>query len=121
MMNRFIDHLITPLATSRNYSAIANLHSLKTNTAPAKLLPAFCVLTDRSLETASNSGHFSASHAHVFRWPTLIQILLSAILLTELVRHVFSAFLAELNMHTALTIWIPGWRPFQSNRLVLSS
>jgi hypothetical protein len=33
----FIDHLYTPLVTTGNYSAIANLHALQIATAPATL------------------------------------------------------------------------------------
>jgi hypothetical protein len=36
-MNGFIDHLCTPLGTTGNYSATANLHTLQITTAPAKL------------------------------------------------------------------------------------
>jgi hypothetical protein len=32
----FIDHFYTPLGTTSNYSAIANLHTLQITTAPAK-------------------------------------------------------------------------------------
>jgi hypothetical protein len=32
----FIDHLYTPVATTSNYSALANLHTLQITTAPAK-------------------------------------------------------------------------------------
>jgi hypothetical protein len=35
-MNKFIDHLNTPLGTTSNYSAIANHHTLQNTTTPAK-------------------------------------------------------------------------------------
>jgi hypothetical protein len=57
----FIDTLYTPLGTTGSYRAIANLHTLQFTTAPAKPFPACCVLTSRSLATASNRGHSSAS------------------------------------------------------------
>jgi hypothetical protein len=57
----FIDHLYTQLGTSSNYSAIANLYTLKITTAHAKSFPACCVFTSRSLVTVSNSGDSSAS------------------------------------------------------------
>jgi hypothetical protein len=57
--------LLTPLGTTRNYSAAVNLHTLQITTAPAKAIPACCVLTSRSLAAASNSGYSSASRAQV--------------------------------------------------------
>jgi hypothetical protein len=56
----FIDHLYTPLVTIGNYSAIANLHTLKFTTAPAKHFPACCL----NLPFPGN-GDFSAFSAHV--------------------------------------------------------
>jgi hypothetical protein len=56
---------LTPLRTTHNYSSTANLHTLQFTTAPAKPFPACCILTGCSLETASNSGDFSASLAQV--------------------------------------------------------
>jgi hypothetical protein len=35
-MNKFVDHLYTPLGTTSNYRAIANLQSLQITTTPAK-------------------------------------------------------------------------------------
>jgi hypothetical protein len=35
-MNGFIDHLYTPLGTTCNYRAIANLHTLQNTTVPSK-------------------------------------------------------------------------------------
>jgi hypothetical protein len=49
----FIDHFTTRFGTTSNYSAIANLHTLQTIIAPAKSFLACCVLTSRSLATAS--------------------------------------------------------------------
>jgi hypothetical protein len=57
--------LLTPLRTTRNYSATAHLHALLFTTATAKPFTACCVLTSRSLATASNSGDSSASRAQV--------------------------------------------------------
>jgi hypothetical protein len=56
LVNEFIDHLYTSLGTTSNYSATANLHYSQITTALAKPLIACCVLTSRSLATASNSG-----------------------------------------------------------------
>jgi hypothetical protein len=53
--------LLTPLTTTSNYNATADLHTLQITTAPAKPFPAFCALTSRSLATTSNSGDSSAS------------------------------------------------------------
>jgi hypothetical protein len=64
-VNDFIDHLYTPLGTTSNYSAIADLQSLQITTAPANSFPAFYVINSRSLATASSSGDSSASRAHV--------------------------------------------------------
>jgi hypothetical protein len=56
-------NLLTPLGTTSNYSATANIHISLIPTAPAERFPACCVLTSRSLATASNSGDSSASRA----------------------------------------------------------
>jgi hypothetical protein len=57
--------LLTPLGTTSYYSATADLHTSQFTTAPAKPFPACCVLTCRSLVTASNSGGSSASRAQI--------------------------------------------------------
>jgi hypothetical protein len=57
--------LLTQLGTTSNYSATADLHILQFITAPVKPSPACCVLTSRSLATASNSGDSSASRPYV--------------------------------------------------------
>jgi hypothetical protein len=51
----------TPLGTTSNYSASANLHNSQITAAPAKPFAACYVFTSCSLATASNSGDFSAS------------------------------------------------------------
>jgi hypothetical protein len=61
----FFDHLHTPLGTKSNYSATANLHTLQIPQHPLSPSPACCVFTSRSLGTASKSGYYSASRAHV--------------------------------------------------------
>jgi hypothetical protein len=61
----FTDDLNTPLRTTSNYSANANLHTLQITTAPATLFSACCVFNNHSLATASNSGDSSSSRAHV--------------------------------------------------------
>jgi hypothetical protein len=38
---RLINALYTPLGSTSNYSATANLHRLEITTAPAKLLPVY--------------------------------------------------------------------------------
>jgi hypothetical protein len=60
-----LTNLYTPLGTTSNYSATADLHTLHITTAPAKPFPACCALTSRSLATASNSGDSSASSAQI--------------------------------------------------------
>jgi hypothetical protein len=57
--------LFTPLGTTSNYSATANLHNSQITAAPAKLFPACYIFNSSSLATASNSGNSSASRAHV--------------------------------------------------------
>jgi hypothetical protein len=42
----------TPLRTTSNYSATADLHNSQITTEPAKLFPACCVFTNRSLAAA---------------------------------------------------------------------
>jgi hypothetical protein len=59
--------------------------------------PTCCVFTSRSLSTASNNRHSSASCAQVLPSPTLVQNCLPASPSTELDRHLFSASLTELN------------------------
>jgi hypothetical protein len=61
----FIHHLCTPLGTTSNYSAIANLHNSQIITPPTKPFPTCCFFTSRSLTTACNSGDSSASRAQV--------------------------------------------------------
>jgi hypothetical protein len=53
LVNGFIDHLHTPLGTTSNYSAIANLHTLQITTPDATPFPACCAFNSRSLATAS--------------------------------------------------------------------
>jgi hypothetical protein len=65
LVNGFIDHSYTRLGTTSNYSATANPHNSKINTAPAKPFPAFRDFTSRYLATASNSGDSSASRTQV--------------------------------------------------------
>jgi hypothetical protein len=60
-----LTHLYTPLGTTSNYSATANLHNSQITTAPTKPFPACCVFNSRSLASGSNSGDFSVSRAHV--------------------------------------------------------
>jgi hypothetical protein len=48
----FIDHLYTPLGTTSNYSATANLRNSQITTAPTKPFPACCVFTSCSLAVA---------------------------------------------------------------------
>jgi hypothetical protein len=60
-VTRFIDHFNTRLVTTLNYSAIANLLTLKIATAHAKSFPACNVLTSRFLVTAPDSADYSAS------------------------------------------------------------
>jgi hypothetical protein len=61
----WILNLLTPLGTTSNYSATADLHTLQFNTAPAKPFPVCCVLNRRFLATDSNSGDTSSSRAQV--------------------------------------------------------
>jgi hypothetical protein len=61
----FIDNFNTPLETTRNYSAVTNLHTSQITAAPAKPFPACCVFSNRSLAAVSNSGDSSASCAHI--------------------------------------------------------
>jgi hypothetical protein len=61
-----LTHLYTPLRTTSNYCAIANVHTSPITTAPTKLFfSACCVFNSYSLATASNSGDSLASCAHV--------------------------------------------------------
>jgi hypothetical protein len=64
-VNGFTDYLYARLGNISNYSATAHLHNSQITTAPAKPLPAFGILTSRSLATASNSGDSSVSRAQV--------------------------------------------------------
>jgi hypothetical protein len=64
-VDRFIDHLYTPLGTTSNYSAIADLYTLQITTAPAKSSPVCGFSNSHSLATACNGGDSSASSAQV--------------------------------------------------------
>jgi hypothetical protein len=61
----YILDLLTPLGTTSNYSAIADLHTLQITTAPAKHFSACYIVTSRYMVTPSNSGDSSASRAQV--------------------------------------------------------
>jgi hypothetical protein len=77
LVNGFIGHLYTQLGTTSNYSVIANLHTIQITKACAKSFSACCVLTNRSLMTASNSEYSSASRAQVILSLTPVQNSLS--------------------------------------------
>jgi hypothetical protein len=62
---RFIDLLYTRLVSTSNYSATANFHNSQITTATAKPFTSLLCLRSRSLATASNSGHSSASRDQV--------------------------------------------------------
>jgi hypothetical protein len=74
-VNGFNDHLRTPLRTTRNYSAIANLHTLHIATAPAKTFSSLCH-SSRSLATASAAEilqlHALRSSCHSLPCRTLV-------------------------------------------------
>jgi hypothetical protein len=74
MLNGFIDLLYTPLGTTSNYNAIANLYNSQITRAPAKPFSASCFFVGCSLATASNSGHSSASRAQVLLSQPSLQI-----------------------------------------------
>jgi hypothetical protein len=59
-VNGFLDHLYTRLGTASNYSAIADLHTLRITTAHAKP-QSFILFPSRCLVTALNNGDSSAS------------------------------------------------------------
>jgi hypothetical protein len=61
----FIDHLYTPLETTSNYSANANLHTLQITAVNTKFSPSRSAFNSRSLATASNSGDSSCSRSQV--------------------------------------------------------
>jgi hypothetical protein len=63
-VNGFIDHLYTPVGTTSNYSAIANLHTLQITAAPIKPFFSLLHLHSRSLAKVSNNEDYSASRAH---------------------------------------------------------
>jgi hypothetical protein len=92
-----LTRLHTSLGTTSKYSAVADLYTLQITTTPAKLFPACCVFSSRSIATASNSGDSSASRAHVVtRYCPTTEISSSQPdfqLSTELDRHLFSACL----------------------------
>jgi hypothetical protein len=64
-VNGFIEHLYTPLGTTSNYSAIANLHALEIATAPAKKEPVLLAekplcsfgIQDKGLSRNPNTKH----------------------------------------------------------------
>jgi hypothetical protein len=67
---KFIDHFNTPLVTTLNYNATANIHDSQITTAPDNTFPACCIFISRSLATASNSEGSSASRAQVLSLQT---------------------------------------------------
>jgi hypothetical protein len=72
-VSRFIDHLYTPLGTTSNYSAIANLHNLQINASNTKSSTPCTVFTRRFLATASNSGDSSVSRSQFHPLQTPVQ------------------------------------------------
>jgi hypothetical protein len=62
----FIDTTHTPLGTTSNDSATANLHNSQFTTSTDRPFPACCVFNSRSLATASNSGESSAFRARSY-------------------------------------------------------
>jgi hypothetical protein len=60
-----LTHLYTPLGTTSNYSAIANLHTLQITTAPVKPFSSLLYLQQLFPSNGFNSGHSSASRFHV--------------------------------------------------------
>jgi hypothetical protein len=65
LVNGCIDHVNTRFVITSSYSAIA-ISTLYTSLQHSlSLFPACCVLTSRSMATASNSGDYSASRAQV--------------------------------------------------------
>jgi hypothetical protein len=65
LVNGFIDHLHSPLVTTSNYSATANLHTLQFTAVNTKSSLARSVFNSRFLVTDVNSGYSSASLAQV--------------------------------------------------------
>jgi hypothetical protein len=59
-----LTYFYTPLGTTSNYNATANLHSSQITTAPNKPFPACCV-NSHSLASASGSGDSSSSRPHI--------------------------------------------------------
>jgi hypothetical protein len=116
----FIDHLYTPLGTTSNYSAIANLHNSQFTTEPAMPFIACCVLTSHFLTTASNSEILQLpalrSFCHSCPCRTLVSLLstdnfgiLNPILCynCHLSRcHLFSIIFAELNSPLPILNWL---------------
>jgi hypothetical protein len=118
LVNGFIDPLYTRLGSASNYSAIANLHTLKITTAHAKLsesslevfwqrilaveilkLPAL-----RSYLVIAARAEFNPSHSSTRISPSLLSLTCRA----------------QLNCQPS-TNWVPGWRPFHTNLLVFPS
>jgi hypothetical protein len=62
LMYGFIDHLYTPLGTTRNYSAIADFHTLQIITATIKPFSSLLCLHQ---PFPGNSGYSSASRGHI--------------------------------------------------------
>jgi hypothetical protein len=97
LVNGFIDHLYTPLGTTRYYGTTVNLHNVQITTAPAEPFPALCVRTSHSMAMVSNSGDSSLSRIQVLPSPALVHKCLPAIPTNELDHHLYPASLAELN------------------------
>jgi hypothetical protein len=95
-VNEFIDHLYTPLGTTNNYSAIADLHTSKITAVPYKQFPACLHLPFPS--SGFNSADSSASRA---------QVMLSQP--------------SARNSCQVTTNWVSGLQPFHTSLLVFSS
>jgi hypothetical protein len=100
LTNGLIDHLYTTLESTINYSTVANLCTLQIITARAKPLPAFYVLTSRSLSTGFDSFPQVGSPVTAARAELLSDVnsTIEPSLLSRLCR-------AQLNCHPS-TNWI---------------
>jgi hypothetical protein len=120
LINGFIDHVYTPLGTTSNYSAIANLYTLQIITAPAKIFSSLLFFISRYLATDFNSGDSSASRAQVFLLEPHVQN--SCQLSAELQRHSFSASLESSSDLVAPILFFitPRRRPHRKHSVTIS-
>jgi hypothetical protein len=107
-----LTHLYTPLTTTCNYSAVADLHTLQTTKAPVKPFSSLLSFWQPFPTTLLLSSEYPATELFFTTGLSTVSWTGSPSLLSLRCR-------AQLNCQPS-TNWVPGWQPFHTNLLVFS-